>query len=350
MSKDLKSGTPLIYYGALGTAVANLTDGTTYFVIQDAANPRLMRLTTAGAAQAIAAAQAGAAVAASGEDATAAAIDSVRVGNPPAVGTFPVTVDTIGETIDFGFDAGFATNQPLVYEGPAAGSQGINGLTPGNIYRITLPDRVNHPGMVQLVDSSGNIVPVSLASGTTTSVMFGTPTSDNVSVSSATITFDNPEDPSTPFDPGLKTGDPFVYLGPVSPPSDAGITGLTPDTVYYVITTNTPGVIALASTYQNATAVHPVSIFPLTSRPTTTNINYTVPFAPRIRAAGGHAVRGHQHFGDVVPESLHLLAYHPDSCGEPRRQHHGDADRLRELVRQQRGRGHPSVAGLCPQA
>ena len=58
-SATLPSGTPLVYYGALGTAVANLTDGTTYYVIQDYADPSLMRLTTVGAAQAIATAAAG---------------------------------------------------------------------------------------------------------------------------------------------------------------------------------------------------------------------------------------------------------------------------------------------------
>ena len=55
----LPSGTPLVYFGALGTAVENLTDGTTYYVIQDSAEPRPDALTTAGAAQAIATATAG---------------------------------------------------------------------------------------------------------------------------------------------------------------------------------------------------------------------------------------------------------------------------------------------------
>ncbi|MGA2700304.1 MAG: hypothetical protein ABSH35_04325 [Isosphaeraceae bacterium] len=324
LANTLPSGTPLVYYGALGSAVANLTDGTTYYVIQDSANPSLMRLTTAGAAQAIAAATAGtdnyntqyqtaynaayqayvsnnptdphlvqdatnagnaaaqaaAAQADNGEDWTAAAIDSARIGNPPPVGTFPVTVDPVGQTVDFGFNAGFVKNQPLVYEGPATGSAGIIGLTPGDTYYVTLPDRVNNPGLVQFTDDSGNVVPVSLASGTTTSVMFGAPTSDNVSVSSNQLTFNNPDEPTTPFDPGFNLGDPMVYLGPVSLSNgDVGITGLVPGTVYYVITTSTPGVIQLADSYANAELGTALTIS-LPSGSTATNINYTVPFTP----------------------------------------------------------------------
>ena len=79
-------------------------------------------------------------------------------------------------------------------------------MTPGDTYSVTLPDRVNNPGLVQFLDGNGNVVPVSLASGTTTTVMFGSPTSDNVSVSSNQLTFNNPDDPTTPFDPGLQTG------------------------------------------------------------------------------------------------------------------------------------------------
>ena len=72
--------------------------------------------------------------------------------------------------------------------------------------------------------------------------MFGAPTSDNVTVSSNEITFNNLSDPTstTPFDPGLTTGDTFVYLGPEST-TDSAIPGLTPGTTYYVIVpTTTP--------------------------------------------------------------------------------------------------------------
>jgi hypothetical protein len=378
LAGTLPTGTPLVYYGALGTVVANLTDGTTYYMIQDSANPRIMRLTTS-ASRAQQAYTAGTtaltanatAVATSfpvsinsstnpansldfgsqgsfytGEaliyegpsgsnpsitgltagaiyyalipdptnspgviqltDATGAvqqislpngvnsttvnivtadvaagltggAIASARVGNLSPVGTFPVTVDPTGQTVDFGFNAGFERNEPLVYEGPASGYQGLSGLTVGQTYYISLPDRVNHPGMVQFYDSFGDLVPVALASGTTTTVMFGSPTSDNVSVSSNEITFNNP-DSSTPFDPGLNTGDPFVYLGPVLPPGDVGITGLTPGnisgTIYYVKTTPTPGVIELTDSSGNLVQ------FSLPSGTTSTNINYAVPFTP----------------------------------------------------------------------
>ena len=151
---------------------------------------------------------------------------------------------------------------------------------------ITLPDRINHPGLVEFVDSSGNPISVSLASGTTTNVMFASPTSDNVTVSGNQITFNNLSDPSSsvPFDPGFKTGDPFAYLGPVSS-SDSAITGLNLSTsnntpkIYYVILTTTPGIIKLADSRSDAMAGNALSFGPSTSS-LTTNINYAVPFTP----------------------------------------------------------------------
>ena len=124
--------------------------------------------------------------------------------------------------------------------------------------------------------------------------MFGSPTGDNVSVSSSEITFNNLSDPnSAPFDPGLNTGDPFVYLGPVSS-SDLAIPSLTAGTVYYVILTSTPGVIELDLSQQDALSQTPT---PLTFGPSTgtltTNANYAVPFTPEdtrpfvVTALGG---------------------------------------------------------------
>ena len=329
----LPSGTALIYHGALGSVVQGLVDGQTYYVIQDSQDPRLMRLASTSASDAMAAATAGTAFftaqsmaaytaafdaylasnpgdnsgavnagnageataisnANNGEDWTSTAIDNARIGNPYSVGTFNVTVNPAGQpvagsgsTVDFGFDAGFVTHEPLVYEGPATtNDQGIIGLTVGQTYLITLPDRISHPGLVEFVDSSGNPISVSLASGTTTNVMFASPTSDNVSVSSNELTFNNLSDPSSsvPFDPGLKTGDPFAYLGPVSS-SDGAIANLstanTTQTIYYVILTSIPGIIKLADSPTDAKAGNTISFGPLTGT-TTTNINYAVPFTP----------------------------------------------------------------------
>ncbi len=331
LAGTLSSGASLIYHGALGSVVQGLVDGQTYYVILDSQNPRLMRLTSTSATAAEATAAAGTAFftaqsqaaytaaydaflasnpgdtsdavkagnageataisnANNGQDWTATGIDNARIGSPYSVGTFNVTVNPPGQpvpgsgsTIEFGFDAGFVKNEPLVYEGPAtANDEGITGLTVGQTYYITLPDRINHPGLVAFVDSSGNPISVSLASGTTTNVMFAAPTSDNVSVSSNQITFNNLSDPnsSVPFDPGLQTGDPFVYLGPVAS-SDSAIPALTAGTVYYVILTSTPGIIELDDSQQDALSHTPTPLkFGPSTGALTTNANYAVPFTP----------------------------------------------------------------------
>ncbi len=136
----LASGTSLTYHGAFGQVVSGLVEGGTYYVIQDAANPRLMRLTSTSAAQAQAAAQAGqtsfntqyqrayqpaydaylqshpndtqgasaAGVAAAqaaesqaggGEDWVAPAIESILIGTAPATGSFLVTVNPAGTPV-----------------------------------------------------------------------------------------------------------------------------------------------------------------------------------------------------------------------------------------------------------
>ena len=399
LAGTLPSGTPLVYRGAMGQAVPGLTDGTTYYVIQDMANPRLMRLTAASASQAIAAAEAGdasyntqyqaayqpaynaylqahpgdttgadaagtaaaqsaASQAGMGEDWVSPAIDPIRVGDAPATGSFAVTVNPAGQpvaaagtTVDFGLDYTFDANEPLVYEGPAPDGQGILGLTPGDVYKVTLPDRVDDPGLVAFLDGAGNPVTVSLASGTTTNAMFGAPTTENVTVTPSQINFNNPYDPGTNFDPGLTTGQAFVYLGPQTS-SDTAISGLTPGQVYYVIATGTPGVIQLATSYQNATAPKPVPITTLTTSTITTNINAPGPavHADRRSPAAGRPVRDHRQFDDAVTQPLHVLAQHADAPGLGRCEYHGRTDRLRELVRHQRDRRHALELGPAPQA
>jgi hypothetical protein len=373
-SSNLPSGTALVYHGALQSNVADLTDGATYYVIQDPASPRIMYLgndaadaeaayaagasayqtnyatayttaynnwlanhpnDTAGAVTAGTTA-ANAAAGTGGTSWTSGAIADYREGTPPPVGTFTVSVNTtsgLSNTIDFGFNGGFVNKDPLVYVGPVGTNPGINGLTPGTIYYINVPDPLNNPSVIQLTDSSGNVIPISLTSGTTTMVQFGSLTNDSITVSGNTLTFNTPGDPTTPFDPGYQNGDPFVYEGPVTQTltgdvsgttvsnlvgtsnltpgmtvsgtgiaagttilsidsdtsitlSTAGATGrgvsltfasaaiatLAPGTTYYVILTGTPGVIQLAPTPGGSA----ISFGPAF----TTNINYTVPFAP----------------------------------------------------------------------
>ncbi len=286
LANTLPTGTALVYYGALGTDIANLSDGTTYYVVQDPANPRIMRLAST-AALAQAAYQAGlqnlttqsaadtANAAALGATWTAQAIDSVRQGAPPPVGTFPLTVDSTANTLDFGFNPGFSYKQPVVYNGPASGSEAINGLTPGNTYYVSVSDPVNNPGVIQLLDASGNVVPISLTSGTTTTVEFSTPFQTPIHISNNAITFG---DPSNPFDPGYHQGDPFVYEGPVSSPGDVGVTGLVSGTTYYVIPGATTGTYELADSLAHALAGNalPISLGSATS----THINATMPLAP----------------------------------------------------------------------
>ena len=375
LAGTLPSGTELTYRGSLGTSVSGLTDGKAYYLIQDYANPRLMRLTDTSPAAGdrgrggraghlqrpvqcrvptwlmmriwratpgdtsdamaagTAAAEAALALTDNGEDWTAAAIDTERSGDAPPSVSFQVVVDPTAQTVNFGSSVGFVPNESLVYEGPTTGNQGINGLTVGDTYLITLPDPEDEPGLVQFVDSNGSLVQVSLGSGTTTTVMFGAPSSDNVSVSGNELTFNNPDDPANPFDPGLVTGNPFVYSGPVSPSVDSGITGLSPGVVYYVITTSTPGVIQLADTLEHALAG--VALSPQISLPAgtvSTNIQFALPLAPTdARPAGGYdPARQHRPRRHGLPESIHRLADDADPAVDRRGECHGQRGGLRK--------------------
>ena len=115
-----------------------------------------------------------------GEDWVSPAIDPIRVGNAPATGSFAVTVNPAGQPVaSAGTTVDFGPRRPLRRErapglrGARTGNQGILGLTPGDVYKVTLPDRVDDTGLVAFLDSAGNPVTVSLASGTTTNAMFG---------------------------------------------------------------------------------------------------------------------------------------------------------------------------------
>src|SRR5262249_10314216 len=121
--------------------------------------------------------------------------------------------DPAANTIDFGSAAGFARNEPLVYDGPDGSNPGISGLTPGQVYYARVPDPLKHPGVIRLVDAGGNVVPVSLPSGSTTTVHFGALTNAKVGVGDNSLTFIDPDDPNTPVDPGFAEGDAFVYEG-----------------------------------------------------------------------------------------------------------------------------------------
>jgi hypothetical protein len=317
LTGTLPTGTPLVYHAALGTTLSGLADGTTYDAIGDSANPRILRLatTTTSAADAQNAYAAGVAsyntdynlayttahdaylAANPGDNAgamsagttaantaaasfgpiwTASGIDGARIGSAAPIGTFPVTVNAIANTINFGFDAGFVRNEPLVYQGPSGTNPGIIGLTPGTLYYVRQLDVQKSPGLIQLAAASGNIVTLGNSAGTMTTVNFGALNTGGVSVASNQITFLNPvADPSdtpTIFDPGFNSGDPFVYEGPVGP-GDSGISGLIAGTTYYVVLTATPGVIELSAT-PGGTSLS------LGLGTAATNIEYSTPFTP----------------------------------------------------------------------
>ncbi len=270
-------------------AINGLTPGKTYFaLVPDSSNPGVIELIdSTGAVQQISLPSGDtsttvnfiSAQVASGL--TGGAIAGTLVGAAPDIGSFPVSVDLTADgpnTIDFGSTsgAGFDPDEPLVYDGPTGTNPGITGLTVGDIYYVALPDPLN-PSIIELTDSSGNVQTISLPSGaTTTTVNFGafvTVPMNNANVTVAsdagtlTLTFNNPGNPGTPFDPGLSAGDPFIYEGPETT-SDSGIAALTIGTTYYVVLTTTPGVIELD--YSNGS---PVTLATGTS-PETTNLNY----------------------------------------------------------------------------
>ena len=281
----------LIYEGPTSSnpAISGLTPGKTYYaLVPDSSNPGVIELTdSTGAVQQISlpsndtsttvnfiSAQVVAGL-------TGGAIAGTLVGAAPNIGSFPVSVNLTADgpnTIDFGTTAGagFDPDEPLVYDGPTGTNHGITGLTVGDIYYVALPDPLN-PSIIELTDSSGNVQTISLPSGaTTTTANFGafiTVPMNNANVTVAsnagtlTLTFNNPGNPSAPFDPGLSAGDPFIYEGPETT-SDSGLAALTIGTTYYVVLTNTPGVIELD--YSNGS---PVTLATGTS-PETTNLNY----------------------------------------------------------------------------
>ena len=294
----LTNGSSVVYEAALGTKVSGLVDGTTYYVIQDSQNPRVLRLTLLPAdaqaaynagvqsyqdgyiqaytdaynaaiaagqnaqdAAATATTTAQQTAAANGSLWTAEGIDSARDGAPASVGTFPVTVNASADTIDFGFNPGLVRHDPLVYERPASGFTGITGLTPGATYYTLIPD-LTHPNVIQLADANGNVI--ALSGVTTTTIQLGTPYAAPVTVGTNTLTFG--DDPTDPFDPGFQNGDVF-YEG-----AGFGIPGLAAGT-YYVLTTATPGVIQLAATPGGT----PLALTPTSG---TTNINYVTELSP----------------------------------------------------------------------
>jgi len=133
---------------------------------------------------------------------------------------------------------------------------------------------VNHPGVIQLADNAGKLIVISLPTGATTTVQFGGLIDNTITIDSNQITFPDPGDPTTPFDPGFATGDPFAY-----PANNTAITGLTPGTIDYVILTGTPGIIQLASTPTDARNGVALPIAPAGGQ-TSADVFYATPFAP----------------------------------------------------------------------
>jgi hypothetical protein len=284
----------LTYHAALGDTIAGLTDGTAYYAMPDPADPRLIRFArtaadantgyqaalqsqnefynlaylqaynnflssnpgdTAGA-QAAATQAANAAAAQYGADWTQLGFSGAREGTPPpAAGPYTVTVSN--NEIVVPFATGFSIGDSLLYVGPTAGQPAIAGLTPGTNYDVA-PDPYN-PDAFGLADSAadaaqGNLIPITLPAGTTaTTINLSTPrpAPQPVTLDSTASTLD------FGFDPGLDTGESFVYGGT----DGAAINGLTVGQTYYVIQSATnPNQIQVAATEQDALAGTAIAI------------------------------------------------------------------------------------------
>ena len=72
-------------------------------------------------------------------------------------------------TIDFGSQATFNTNDVLIYEGTGSNPP-ISGLTVGDTYYVLVPDPTQ-PGVIQLTDSTGAVQPIGLSNGATTTTV-----------------------------------------------------------------------------------------------------------------------------------------------------------------------------------
>ena len=135
-------------------------------MIQDPANPQIMRLTqltTDPLHNNVSYAQ---------EAYTAGT--TALTANASSATSFQVNVNSStnpANSIDFGDEATFNNSDLLIYEGPTASNPAIGGLTPGTTYYAFVPDPTN-PGVIQLMTSTGAIQTISLSSGTATTVNF----------------------------------------------------------------------------------------------------------------------------------------------------------------------------------
>ena len=141
----LANGTPLVYEAALDFSVQGLINGTTYYVIQDPADPQVMRLTQLNTdplngnnTYAQEAYNAGA---------TALTANVATAATPFQVNVNASTNPT--NSIDFGSQGTFDTNDVLIYEGPTGSNPAIGGLNPGETYYALVPDPTN-PGVIEL--------------------------------------------------------------------------------------------------------------------------------------------------------------------------------------------------------
>ena len=233
----------LDYHGMLGTTLAGLIDGQTYYAMPDPANPRVIRLAASaadarvgyedaqesynnfynateqqaynsflssnpgdtGGAQAAGIQVANLAAAQQGANWTEFGFRRRLARNPAPAGPYTITV--ANNEIVVPFATGFQLGDSLLYVGPIAGQTAINGLVPGTNYYV-IPDP-NNPDAFGLADTAydallDNMEPISLPAGvTSTTINLAPPTlaPQTVTVDSTTGTLD------FGFNPMLATGE-----------------------------------------------------------------------------------------------------------------------------------------------
>jgi hypothetical protein len=224
------AGQPVVYHGALGTKIAGLNDGQTYYAIVDVNNPYSIQLAlTPDEAKA-------ASVAVTNQNTASSVTSSLVPVNGGAVGTI-LSVDPRQNAIVCADPApNFSTGEAVVFH--QAPNNGISPLVDGTTY-YAVPV-AGDPNTVQLAldqqsANQGSVIKLDASSQLTGT----TQTLDVISSDPTTSTLILLKAPSTP----VTTGDAFKYHAAVG----NGIQGLVDGNTYYAIAQADPTTLQVAS-------------------------------------------------------------------------------------------------------